>query len=67
LKVITRRPRSAYVYSDDAEGLVHLPDITVTDHDQPLSVGFLRDRQRIADKPQPTTFDRWREFRGIKG
>jgi hypothetical protein len=62
---VNRRPRSAYVYSDEAEGLVHLPDLAVSDHDK-LPVGFLHDRQRKIDKPKPTPFDLWREFRDIK-
>jgi hypothetical protein len=61
---INRRPRSAYVFSDEVDAMVHLPDLAVSDHDK-LPVGFLHDRQRVADKAQaPTPFDLWREFRG---
>jgi hypothetical protein len=60
-----QRTRSAYVYSDDAGGIVHLPDLAVPDHDK-LNVGFLSDRHQASPKPLPSHFDRWREFRGRK-
>jgi hypothetical protein len=57
-----RRTRSAYVYSDDVDGIVHLPDLAVPDHDK-LRVGFLSDRHQPNAKPLLSNFDRWREFR----
>lgn len=36
-----KSPRSAYVYSDDVGGIVHLPDAMVHDGELPEAIGFL--------------------------
>jgi hypothetical protein len=39
--LLMRKPRSGFFYSEDVEGIVHLPDLTVWDSPRMQPVGFL--------------------------
>lgn len=40
--------RAGFVYSDDLDCTVHVPDLMVPDHKTPLKIGFLWDRFEVA-------------------
>jgi hypothetical protein len=48
-----RKPRSGFFYSEEVEGIIHLPELTVWDSPRMQPAGFLA--QHIPDRPKPSS------------
>jgi hypothetical protein len=48
--LLMRKPRSGFFYSEDVEGIIHLPELTVWDSPRMQPIGFTA---RHAAEPKP--------------